>query len=306
MIAAALWAVDALLRGTLIQTMPAGMVVFYEHLLAFLLLIPLFIRYLPKYKTLRARDWIILLLLTIVSSALGTFLFTQALAKSFALYDFATPVLLLKLQPIFVIFFAAVFLHERLTLKYLFWVPVALVGSYLVSFGAQEVSLVWSDRWTVVALSIGAAVAWGLGTILSKKALHKLSFKEATVIRYALAVPVTLVFSLYLYRHTYSPAALELSQIVRLLIIALSTGAVSIFIYYRGLQQTEAKVSTIAELTYPVVSVLIAITALNPYGAPQKLTTGNVVGIILLLVAIVMISFAQHVYPRSQAVATEH
>src|SRR3989344_9025961 len=241
MIAAALWAVDALLRGTLIKTMPAGAVVFYEHLLAFLLLSPLFFKYLAKYKTLKIKDWSVLLLLTIVSSALGTFLFTQALAKSFALYDFATPVLLLKLQPIFVIFFATVFLREKLTLKYLMWVPVALVGSYLISFGAHKIPLVWSDRWTVVALSIGAALAWGFGTILSKKALHQLSFKEATVIRYALAVPVTLVFSLFLYQQSYSPADLNVAQILRLLIIALSTGAASIFIYYKGLQTTEAK-----------------------------------------------------------------
>ncbi len=293
MAAASLWAVDALLRGTLIKTMPAGAVVFYEHLIGFIILLPLFIRYLPKYKTLQGKDWGILFLLTILSSALGTFLFTQALAKSFALYDFATPVLLLKLQPIFVIFFAAVFLKEKLTWKYLLWVPVALVGSYLISFGANKVPLMWSDRWTVVALAVGAALAWGMGTILSKSALHKLSFKEATVIRYALAVPVTLIVSLMLYHQSYSPMDLHLSQILRLLVIALTTGAGAIFIYYKGLQNTEAKVSTIAELMYPIVSILIAITALNPYGAAQKLTPGNVVGIILLLIAIVAISFGQ-------------
>ncbi len=306
MIAAALWALDALLRGTLIQSMPAGAVVFYEHLLAFILLSPLFFKYFAKYKTLSLKTWLVLLLLTIVSSALGTFLFTQALSKSFALYDFATPVLLLKLQPIFVIFFAAVFLREKLTWRYLVWVPVALIGSYLVSFGAQKVPLIWSDRWTVVALAVGAAVAWGLGTILSKKALHQLSFKEATVIRYALAVPVTLIFSLALYHQSYSPFDLTGPQILRLLIIALSTGAASIFIYYKGLQHTEAKVSTIAELTYPIMSILIAITALNPYGAPQKLTAGNGVGIVLLLVAILMISFQQHGSTTPQAVGTEH
>lgn len=307
MLAAALWAVDALLRGTLIKTMPAGAVVFYEHLLAFILLSPLFFKYVAKYKTLKAKDWGVLLLLTIVSSALGTFLFTQALSKSFALYDFATPVLLLKLQPIFVIFFAAVFLRERLTLRYLLWVPIALVGSYLISFGAHKVPLVWSDRWTVVALSVGAALAWGFGTILSKKALHQLSFKEATVIRYALAVPVTLLFSFLFYHQTYSPSHLHLSQVIRLLLIALSTGAASIFIYYKGLQTTEAKVSTIAELTYPIMSILIAITALNPYGAAQKLATANVVGIILLLVAILAISFQRTDDSKSaEAVGTEH
>ena len=41
---------------------------------------------------------------------------------------------------------------------------------------------------------------------------------------------------------------------------------------------------------YPIISILIAITALNPYGAPQHLTTANIIGIIILLAAILKIS----------------
>ncbi len=289
MIAASLWAVDALLRGVLIKTMPPAAIVFFEHLIGFLILLPLFIRYIPKFKTLTGRDWGILLGLTVVSSALGTLLFTEALSRSFALYDFATPVLLLKLQPIFVIILAAIFLKEKLTLRFLVLVPVALIGSYLISFGWHAVPMVLSNRAIVYLLSIGATCAWGAGTILSKAALKKLSFSEATVMRYALAIPVTAIF-MFSLRQTYGISNLELNQILRLLLIAFTTGAAAIFIYYKGLQRTEAKVSTIAELMYPIISILIAITALNPYGAPQHLTTANIIGIIILLAAILKIS----------------
>ena len=111
----------------------------------------------------------------------------------------------------------------------------------------------------------------GTGTILSKTILTKLSFSEATVIRYALAVPVTFLIMIAL-QQSQSVAQLKLDDIIRLVIIAFTTGAAAIFIYYRGLRRTEAKVSTIAELMYPIISILIAITPLNPYGAPQQLT----------------------------------
>ena len=289
MIAASLWAIDALLRGSLIKTMPPASIVFYEHLIGFIILIPLFFRYWPKFTSLKLRDWLILIGLTVVSSALGTILFTQALARSFALNDFATPVLLLKLQPLFVILLAATFLKEKLTLRFLLLVPVALVGSYLVSFGWQRVPLVLTDRTIVYLLSLGATFSWGAGTILSKAALRKLSFSEATVIRYALAIPVTMIFMLSL-QQSYALGDLRLNQIFRLIIIAFTTGAGAIFIYYRGLKRTEAKVSTIAELMYPLVSILIAITALNPYGAPQQLSKANIIGILLLLAAILKVS----------------
>ena len=50
MLAAALWAVDALLRGTLVQTMPAGAIVFYEHLIGFVILSPLFFQIFSKIQ----------------------------------------------------------------------------------------------------------------------------------------------------------------------------------------------------------------------------------------------------------------
>lgn len=289
MIAASLWAIDALLRGVLIKTMPAASIVFYEHLIGFILLLPLFIRSISKFKVLSFRDWLTLIGMTIVSSALGTLLFTEALSRSFALYDFATPILLLKLQPIFVIGLAVIFLKEKLTLRFISLVVVAFIGSYLISFGAHIVPLALTNQAIVYFLSLGAAFSWGAGTILSKTALKKLTFSEATVIRYALAVPVTFVFMLSLHQ-VRGIAELEMSQVFRLIAIAFTTGAAAIFIYYKGLQRTEAKVSTIAELMYPIIGILIAITALNPYGAPQQLLPANILGIILLLGSILMIS----------------
>ena len=290
MLAAGLWALDALLRTTLTKTIPAASIVFFEHLVGFIILSPLFWRARHKFATLTRGDWMQLILLTVVSSVAGTLLFTQALSISFASFDFATPILLQKLQPLFVIILAALFLKERLTFRFAALVPLALIGSYMISFGTLPVSLQWTSKELVYVLALGAALAWGAGTILSKKILQKLSFAEATSMRFLLAIPVSYI-AMLLFHQTYSFGNVGGGNWLRFVIIAFTTGAGAVLIYYRGLQTTEAKVATIAELVFPVVTILIAITSLNPYGSPQQLSLANIFGIIILLISVLVISF---------------
>ncbi|KKU47531.1 hypothetical protein A3H10_00385 [Candidatus Uhrbacteria bacterium RIFCSPLOWO2_12_FULL_46_10] len=290
MLAAVLWALDALLRTELTKTIPSVWIVFIEHLVGFVLLSPIFFSSISKLKDLKRNDWLAAIGLTIVSSVLGTVLFTEALARSFANYDFATPILLQKMQPVFVIALAALFLRERLFFRFIVLVPVALVGSYLVSFGVQPIKLEFTGKELVYVLALGAAFAWGAGTILSKTLLRKLGFAEATALRFLLAIPLSLVMALALGQN-YSLASLKAGEFFRFVIIAFTTGAGAVLIYYRGLQQTEAKVATIAELVFPAVTLAIAISRFNPYGAPQVLSLANIFGIIILFCAVIAISF---------------
>lgn len=289
MLAATLWALDGLLRSQLTKDISSTAIVVVEHAVGFVLLLPFFVRGLPAFRKLNRRDWVQLLLLTVVSSALGTILFTEAFARSAALFDFATPILLQKLQPLFVVFFAGLFLRERLTWRFLGLAVLALVGSYMVSFGAEPLSLTWSGKEMVFVLAVGAALAWGLGTILSKNVLKKLSFSEATSLRFGLAIPISAVF-MFSLGQGYNPMNLEASHWLRFLIIGLTTGAGAILLYYRGLKVTEAKVATFCELMFPIVSLIIAVTALNPFGEAQTLAFGQLLGIVVLFTSIIMIS----------------
>lgn len=297
MIAAMLWALDGLLRSQLTASIPSTAIVFYEHLVGFVLLLPFFWRALPKVKTLHRADWFRLILLTIVSSVLGTILFTEAFARSAVSYDFITPTLLQKLQPVFVVLLSAILLRERVTWRFIGLAILALVGSYMVTFGSESVSLSWSGKEIVFLLSIGAALAWGSGTILSKKILEKLSFSEATSLRFLLAIPISAIAMLTL-NHGYSPVEISGASWLRFVAIGLTTGAAAILIYYRGLRITPAKVSTFAELMFPVTSILIAVTALNPFGAPQPISFGQGLGILILIVSILLIGTSELPAPK--------
>ncbi len=299
MIAASLWAIDALFRTQLTYSIPSSSIVFFEHLIGFLILSPIFFKNWNAIKKLTTNEWINFILLTVVSSVLGTILFTQALAKSFAEFDFVTPILLQKLQPVFVIGLSALFLKEKITKRFLIFAALALVGSYLMTFGTQTVQLTLQGKELVFVLSVGAALCWGGGTILSKKALKTLDFPAATAMRFLLAIPISLIFAFFL-NQTYDFTKLGFDQIWRFLVIASVTGgAGAIFLYYKGLQHTDAKVSTFAELMLPIVSLLIALTALNPYGEPQKLTIANIIGIIILIVSMISITMENKVNNKS-------
>lgn len=290
MFAASLWAIDALIRTPLTKTIPSASIVLYEHVIGLLVLSPLFVRSLPILRTVSGKTWVHVFLLSLVSSVGGTILFTQALATSFATGDFVTPLLLQKLQPILVIVLAALLLKEKLHKEFLLWVPLALVGSYFISFGVTVPQLQFAGRELVVVLSLGAAVCWGSGTIISKILLRRYSPQDATLLRFIAAVPLALLVALTLHQY-YPPTALTIDHVIRFVIISLSTGAVALLLYYAGLAKTKAHVATVAELMFPLVSVLIGITKLNPYGAPQTLSVPQIAGIVLLVGSVLRISF---------------
>lgn len=294
MAAAALWALDGLFRTQLTYSIPTTSIIFFEHVLGFIILSPIIIKNFRWIKAIKTETWKVILLMTLVSTVLGTLFFTEALARSFAYNDYVTPILLQKLQPIFVIIMSAIFLKEKLSIRFIFLATTALMGSYLISFGTAPISLSFDGKEIIYLLAIGAAFCWGTGTILSKKVLDKVEFPTATALRFLLAIPISFAF-IFMLKQSYDFTQIATGDFVRFLIIAgITGGAGALFLYYWGLQNTQAKISTFAELMFPVVSILIAITPLNPYGSPQQISGPNIIGIIILLASIILITLENH------------
>lgn len=296
MVAAAFWAIDALFRTELTNSMSTTAIVFMEHLIGAIFLTPFMLNGLKEIKALEKRDWYILLVMTLISSILGTLLFTEALTRSQIVFDFVTPTLLQKLQPVIVVILSVLFLKERLSKRFILLAATAMIGSFMISFGTDTsvIEINIQEKFEVVMLTLGAAFSWGAGTVLSKDILNKLSFTTATAARFYLAIPFALVAHL-IYTFTQgvalNPLPSEFDQIWRLITIAgITGGAGAMLLYYHGLKYTKATISTFAELMFPFVSILIAATELNPYGSAQDLDNGQTVGIVILLTSVVLIS----------------
>jgi drug/metabolite transporter (DMT)-like permease len=60
------------------------------------------------------------------------------------------------------------------------------------------------------------------------------------------------------------------SQLLRFIFIALSTGMVALMIYYKGLKTTPVRVSTIMELIFPLLAVIIDAVLYKTYLVPVQ------------------------------------
>lgn len=257
-LAAFLWGLDGILRRSL-YSLPPITIVFYEHLIGLAILLPFLLRSIRGEKLTR-REWGAMFLVGTLSSVLGTLWFTTALLKT-GFIAFSVVFLLQKLQPVFAIATAAVVLKEKITRNYVLWAGLALVAAYFVTFPEGKVNLTSGRDGLIAALfAIGAAFAWGSTTAFSRYALLNHSSTHISGLRFAIAT----VFALALMPFISGAAPSSLAtitgdQLWRLLAIALSTGMVALWIYYRGLKHTEAKVSTILELVFPMTAVFIDI-----------------------------------------------
>ncbi|MBP7006667.1 MAG: DMT family transporter [Candidatus Pacebacteria bacterium] len=268
-IAALLWAFDGLIRQHL-YTLPPITIIFFEHLIGFLLLYPFVFKLVFKTK-LTNREWWLVALVAVLSGLLGTLWFTTALGKVHFI-SISVVFLLQKLQPIFAITTASIFLKEKLDKRYIKWAILALLSAYFVTFKNGVVNLETGEGTAIAALyALLAAMAWGSSTTFSKMLLGKVDSKVSTFYRFLVTTVIALPLMLILGKTGEGAIALpNTSQFGLLGLIAVSTGMVALLIYYRGLAKTSVHVSTILELTFPFVAIVLDMVVNNTIlGASQ-------------------------------------
>lgn len=254
-IAALLWAFDGLIRQHL-YTLPPITIIFFEHLIGLIILSPFIFKYVLQTKLTR-REWWLIVLIAILSGLFGTLWFTTALGKVHFI-TISVVFLLQKLQPIFAITTASIFLKEKFDKRYIKWALLAMVAAYFVTFPNGYVNFATGEGTIVAALyALGAAFAWGSSTTFSKMLLGKIDFKVSTFYRFLVTVLVALPILLLFGQTNGALAIPSVSQFGLLVLIAVSTGMVALLIYYKGLAKTPVHISTILELTFPFVAILL-------------------------------------------------
>ncbi len=253
-LASVLWALDGILRRSLFS-LPPITIVFFEHLIGLILLAPFFVPKLKK-EMLTMKEVGLMSFVALLSGVLGTLWFTTALV-SVNFIPFSIVFLILYLEPIFAITTAHLLLKEKVSSKFIAWGALALVAAYFATFKGGVVNLATGSGTVTAALyALGATAAWGISTAFSKKFLQKRSDTVATGVRFALTTAFAFV-GVMLMGNSASLSQPTVSQLSRLLVIALSTGMVALWLYYRGLKQTEAKVTTMLELVFPILAIMI-------------------------------------------------
>ena len=255
-IAASLWGVDGIVLRPALYSLPVPLVVFVESTIVAILLSPYFIKQVPSLKTLQRKDWLAFFLVALLGGAIGTMAITKALFYV-NFVNLSVVILLQKLQPVFAITLAGVFLKEKLPGKFFLWAILAIIGAYFMTFGSNLPDFTTGDKTTIAALfALIAALAFSSSTVLSKRALRNVSFKMGTYLRFLFSALIMLVLVVSL-GDISSITEITTKQIIIFLIIAFTTGGAAIFLYYFGLKRIAASIAAICELAFPLTAVLL-------------------------------------------------
>lgn len=282
-IAAVIWSTDGLLRRHL-HAIPSPLIVLLENVIRVIIISPFISRFIPEFKKMNRRDWTVMITLGVTSGALGSILYTAALARVQDI-TYSVVALLQQTQPIFAILLAVILLKEKVSKRYLLLGAVALISAYFLTFPNYKPQFLHGKgELTAALLALGAAFVWGLGTVLSKIMLKKLSYAALAILRFLITIPVAFVLCLSL-NQTYPLSMINSTQWFYLIVIALTSGIISFALYYKGLQYTEVKVSTFAEFAWPLSAAILGYFVLS-----EKLTLIQWLAGAILLIDVYLLS----------------
>jgi len=278
--AAMLWATDAPFRMHLTKELNSSFIVLAEHFVDVLFVLPLLYHGFGKLKLISVKEWGAVLFIAICGSALASIAFTQA----FRYVNPSVAILLQKLQPFIAISLAAGILKEKLTMRYWEWALSAIAGAYLISFPGFKPELFPGEQFNPNIIGIGyallAAFLWGASTVFGKYVLINTDFKLMTGLRFVIAFVFLLIFNLST-QSIPTLATVSPKDWLFIVVIAITSGVVALFIYYKGLENTKASVATIAELGFPMAAVIVNWVFLSASLVPMQL-----VGMTILMFAI--------------------
>ena len=277
-----LWGTDSLFRRPLSQGLSPITIVFLEHCILGLVLLPTLLRSRRLIPGFNTRDWISLIFIALGGSVAATSLFTYSIKYG----NPSVTVLLQKTQPFFTLTLARWMLHERPGRWFWYCLIPAIGGAYLLSTpNWWEGFQVGVQQPACIISAIAASFLWGTSTVLGRYIVARIPILTLTGLRFVLAFP--LLAALYWIQ----PAAnrnvpVTPVSIATLFAMTLIPGLLALIFYYRGLQWTTASVACIGEMAFPLTAVLT-----NWFILDIRLSSSQIVGGSILVSAVGLISY---------------
>ncbi|WHX50296.1 DMT family transporter [Paenibacillus woosongensis] len=281
---AALWGADPLFRIILLKSLTSAQIVLLEHIIIALIAIPVMWKNRQELRGLGWKQAGALLFISWGGSAIATILFTMGLVHG----NPNAVLLLQKLQPLFAIVLARMLLKERLPRHFSWLIILALAGTYLLTFGFTLPIGHWSEIVQVGSLlSLGAAALWGGSTVMGRLMVGQMKYETVTSLRFVLALPLLFAITWNEGAAWNIPTEAGAFAAVSLNLLgqALLPGLLSLLVYYKGLTTTKASVATLAELSFPMVGVLI-----NWIAFQEMVTVAQAFGFMLIWATLFVIS----------------
>ena len=278
-VAALLWSLDGIFLRPRLASLSPTLVVFLEHSLGFILLLPFLFIYKSELKNITKKQWGTIFWVALFGGALGTYFFTKALFLT-GFIDVSVVILLQKFQPIFAILLSAIILRERFPAKFYIYATLALVGGYFVTF-KDPLSINFSSATAIMALfSLLAAFSWGSSTTFGKYSLKNINYGLLTALRFGFTVIIMLIPAV---KYFSTLSSIEAGVWKTLVVIVFTSGAVAMYLYYYGLKKIPASLATLCELAWPFSAVIF-----DYFFNHNILSTTQIMGAVLLVVAVIL------------------
>ena len=185
----------------------------------------------------------------------------------------ATATLCYYLQPVIVVLGSALVLKEKLSIRKLLCVLVAILGMIPVS-GVLE-SIPTAGEVTGILLAIGAALLYGIN-ILTNKTMQGLSPFDMTIFCMITATLTLLPYTLL--TEDWGAIVWEPSSVALLLVVGIIHTGVAYAMYYSALEKMKAQEVAIYGYIDPICAILLSALLLS-----EPLTVGIVIGAVMIL-----------------------
>jgi drug/metabolite transporter (DMT)-like permease len=252
-IAATMWGLDGLIRKPLSHTTSATTIVFGEHVVLVACTVTLLVPALVSLWRAGIRYVLAGIVVGAGASATATILFTQALFHG----DFITVIVLQKAQPLVAVVGAWLILGEQPRRGFAWFLLPALAGIWLIALPHPLAP--HAHGLMPIAETLGAAVLWGMGTVLGRYLTRRLTFEHVATVRFTFG----LVASACALPIVGAAAWSSVHDSLYIALLAIVTGLLALFLYYYGLQRTPALLAALGELAFPVTAALIGIYVFN-------------------------------------------
>ena len=185
----------------------------------------------------------------------------------------ATATLCYYLQPVIVVLGSALVLKEKLSIRKLLCVLVAILGMIPVS-GVLE-SIPTAGEVTGILLATGAALLYGIN-ILTNKTMQGLSPFDMTIFCMITATLTLLPYTLL--TEDWSAIVWEPQSLLLLLVVGIIHTGVAYALYYSALEKMKAQEVAIYGYIDPICAILLSALLLS-----EPLPVGIVIGAVMIL-----------------------
>jgi drug/metabolite transporter (DMT)-like permease len=258
-LAGTLWSLDTLIRYPLVgKGVNPVLIVFYEHvILCLLFFLPYAFSLFKRLKDLNWKDVFSFFVIGGLGSAIATVAFTEA----FVSINPTLVILLQKFQPVVAITLASVVLKEKIDKNFLLLAGISLLGAVLISFPdfselmKLDIDLGESSKLRAYLLVLLSVVIWGSATVFGKRlSMRGFETKEIMAGRYILGLIFLFPFMKYQKEAFLLP---ENTDYIKVTLMVLVSGALGMWVYYKGMLKLSAKNTAVAEMFFPLVAVIV-------------------------------------------------